>query len=94
MLPAGFIDTSSPEAQFASELRRWLTNYGQGAANAQTYVNVAYAREYLVAGKWPAEGAAGLTQADVNAIVDLLNEFLSEVGSDDQTLINKWRVDI
>ena len=88
----GFIDTSSPEARFASELRQWLTTYGQGAANAQTYVNVAYARSYL--SNWPEEGAAGVSSADLGAIIDLLNEFIGEVGDDDKTLVNRLRTDI
>jgi hypothetical protein len=92
MLQPGFTDTSSPEAQFASMLRQWLTVYGQGAANAQTYVNVAMARGYLQ--NWPDEGAAGVTQADLTLIVDLLNEFIGEVGDDDKTLVNRLRTDI
>ena len=95
MLPQGMIDQSSPEAAFASELRNWLTLYGQMASRAQTYVNVAYARNYLGEGNWPDEAPpAGVTAADLGAIVDLLNEFIGEVGSDDQTLINRLRVDI
>jgi hypothetical protein len=92
MLPTGMTDTSSPEAQFASKLRQWLTTYGQAAAAAAQYVNVAYARSYLQ--NWPEEGAAGVSSADLTAIVDLMNEFVGEYGDDDRTLVDRLRTDV
>jgi hypothetical protein len=94
MLTPAMIDTSSPEAQFASKLRQWLTLYGQAASAAAQSVNVAYAREYLTAGGWPTEGAAGLSQADLNATIDLMNEFVAEYGDDDRTLVDRLRTDV
>lgn len=92
MPPPGFIDTTTPETQFASFLRQWLTLYGQAAAAAAQYVNVAYARGYLQG--WPEEGAAGVSAADLTAIVDLLNEFVGEYGDDDRTLVDRLRTDV
>jgi hypothetical protein len=91
-VPSGMVDTSSPEAQFASLLRHWITRYGQGYAQAAEYVAVCYARGYLQ--DWPATGAGGVMPEDLNAIIDLLNEFQTELDDPDKTLINKFRVDI
>jgi hypothetical protein len=88
----GAVDTSSPEAQYASLLRNWLTNYGQEYSKAIEYVSVAYARGYLQS--WPEDGYGGITSADLSPIIDLLNEFISETADDDKTLINKFRNDM
>lgn len=88
----GAVDTSSPEAQYASLLRQWLTVYGQRVVLSREYVAVAYARGYL--NSWPEEGYGGLTKADLQATIDLLNEFVNEYGNDDDTLVNRLRTDI
>jgi hypothetical protein len=88
----GAVNTTSPEAQFASLMRNWLTAYGKLAAQADEYVNVAYAREYLTL--WDQQGIGGVSPEDLNAIIDLLNEFKSEYAGDDATLVNRLRTDM
>ena len=90
--PYGMVDQSSPEAQYASLLRNWLTTYAHEIAKAQNAVNVAYARGYLQS--WPDEGYGGLPKADLNQIIDLLNEFVNEYAGDDATLVNRLRTDM
>jgi hypothetical protein len=92
MPPPGLTDLSSPEAQFASLLRQWITAYGNAATQATEYVNVAYARGYL--NSWDEQGVGGLTPEDLTAIIDLLNEFKGEYEGDDATLVNRLRTDI
>ena len=86
------VDTSSPEGQFASHLRNWLTTYAQESTKAAQYVQVAYARGYLQS--WPPTGLNGIMPEDLNMIIDLLNEFVTELGEDDKTLINRLRTDV
>jgi hypothetical protein len=90
--PMSMTDQSSPEAQYASLLRNWITSYGQLATQAVQYVDVAYARGYLQS--WDQQGTGGVSPEDLNAIIDLLNEFKNEYAGDDATLVNRLRTDM
>jgi hypothetical protein len=88
--PPGFINTSSPEAQFADEVRNWITALAQVTEKAQQVVSTAYARGYLQ--EWPDD--TSLTDADLQACVDLANELLSETSEPNKTLYFRLRRDV
>lgn len=90
--PPGYVDTTTPETQFADEVRNWITTYAQTVERAQQVVNIAYARAYLTAGGWPDDTA--LSQADLNACIDLANELSAETDDQDKTLMQRLRRDL
>ena len=92
ILPPGMVDMSSPETQFADEVRNWITALAQVTERARQVVDTAYARSYLT--DWPDDGDTSLTRADLQACVDLANELLTETSDANKTLSFRLRRDV
>jgi hypothetical protein len=86
----GFIETTSPETQFADEVRNWITALAQVTERSQQVIGVAYARGYLTT--WPDD--TSLTAEDLQACVDLANELIGETSDGNKTLYNRLRRDV
>jgi class 3 adenylate cyclase len=87
---AGMVDVSTPETQFADEVRNWITALAQVTEKARQVVDTAYARSYLTT--WPDD--TSLTDADLQACVDLANELLAETSEPNKTLYFRLRRDV
>jgi hypothetical protein len=84
------VDLSTPENQYASEAKAWLTAYGQTMERAAQLQAIAYARGYLQ--NWPPDSP--LAPEDLNAIIDMCNESLGEYSDANKTLVHRLRTDL
>jgi len=82
----------SAEAQFADEVRNWITALAQVTERARQVVDTTYARGYLSEGAWPED--TSLTAADLGACVDLANELIGETSDANKTLLFRLRRDV
>lgn len=84
------VETTSPETQFADEVRNWITALAQVTEKARQVVDTAMARGYL--SSWPDD--TSLTAEDLNACVDLANELIGETSEGNKTLYFRLRRDL